>query len=82
MEPERRFAYHWYPGAVAPDFDFCSEPPTLVEFTLQGQAGGTRLTVVESGFSKLPRPTATDALRMNTRGWIEQMDNIREYLDG
>lgn len=82
MEPERRFVYHWYPGAVDPEFVIGSEPPTRVEFTLQPLGGGTRVTVVESGFSRLPQPRAMDALRMNTDGWIEQMDNIRAYVDG
>ena len=81
MEPERRFVYRWYPGAVDDDFDFASEPPTRVAFTLQPAGDGTRLVVVESGFSKLPMPRAVDALRLNEGGWEEQMDNIRTHLD-
>jgi uncharacterized protein YndB with AHSA1/START domain len=82
MEPERRFAYTWHPGDADPERVKGSEPPTLVEFTLEPRGTGTHLTVVESGFSRLPQPRAMDALRMNTGGWIEQMDNVRTYVDG
>ena len=54
IEPERYFAYRWHPYAVDPDVDFSSEPTTLVEFRLEEADGGTVLTIVESGFDRIP----------------------------
>src|SRR5690606_40548778 len=54
LEPMRRFAFNWRPHAVEPDRDYSNEPHTLVEFTLEPTATGTRLVVVESGFDAIP----------------------------
>ena len=65
---------------VEPDTDYTTEPPTLVEFTLEKTAGGTRLTVVESGFDKLPPERRLQAFRSNDGGWAEQVKNIERHL--
>ena len=78
MEPERYFAFTWPTG----DDDAIPEdaPETLVEFRLEPTAGGTRLTVVESGFEALPAERRGTALRQNAEGWTEQMGNIRAHV--
>ncbi|MGE0753124.1 MAG: SRPBCC family protein [Variibacter sp.] len=81
MEPERLFSFNWHPFAIDPNVDYSGEPPTLVEFTLEKAAGGTRLRVVESGFDKIPASRRTEAFRMNEGGWAAQMQNIAEYVD-
>jgi uncharacterized protein YndB with AHSA1/START domain len=80
MEPERLFSFTWHPYAIDPNKDYSSETPTLVEFTLEKAGSGTLLRVVESGFDKIPAGRRPDALRMNERGWSEQLKNIAEYL--
>jgi uncharacterized protein YndB with AHSA1/START domain len=83
MEPERLFSFTWHPYAVDPDTDYSAEPPTLVEFKLEPTpAGGTMLTVVESGFSKIPAGRRAEAFRMNEGGWAQQMKNIAAHVDG
>lgn len=83
MEPERLFSFTWHPYAVDPDADYSAEPPTLVEFKLEPTpAGGTMLTVVESGFSKIPAGRRAEAFRMNEGGWAQQMENIAAHVDG
>ncbi len=82
MQPERVFAFTWHPYAVDPDVDYSSEPSTLVEFTLEPTETGTRLTAVESGFDKIPVGRRPEALRMNTGGWEEQMQNIARHVTG
>lgn len=83
MEPERLFSFTWHPYAIDPDADYSAEPPTLVEFRLEPTpAGGTMLTVVESGFSKIPAGRRAEAFRMNDGGWAEQMENIAAHVDG
>lgn len=80
MEPERLFAFTWHPYAVDPAVDYSAEPPTLVEFTLEKIATGTKLRVVESGFDKLPAKRRLEAFRMNEGGWGIQMEHIARYL--
>jgi uncharacterized protein YndB with AHSA1/START domain len=78
MEPERLFSYRWHPGD--PQVDYSAEPMTLVEFTLEDVPGGTRLTIVESGFDKIPLARRAEAFRMNEDGWTEQIENIRRHV--
>ncbi len=80
MEPERLFSFTWHPYAVDPKMDYSKEPPTLVEFRLEKTAGGTLLTVIESGFDKIPAGRRPEALRMNERGWTEQVKNIQSHV--
>ena len=80
MEPERLFSFTWHPYAVDPKMDYSNEPPTLVEFRLEATKGGTLLTVTESGFEKVPFNRRPEALRMNDRGWTEQLKNIESHV--
>lgn len=80
IEPETRFAYLWHPYAVDMAKDYSSEPMTRVEFLLEPRDGGTLVTVVESGFDRLPPERIAEAFRMNERGWAEQLDNIQAYV--
>src|SRR5512146_2414181 len=49
VEPEQLLSWRWHPYPQ-PGVDVTAEPTTLVEFRLVEVAGGTELTVVESGF--------------------------------
>lgn len=80
IEPERLFAYRWHPYAVDPAVDYTQEPTTLVEFALEEHADGILLRLVESGFDHVPLARRTEAYRMNSGGWDEQMRNIQNYL--
>ena len=40
------------------------------------------LTVTESGFDAIPQGRRFEALRMNERGWTEQMKNIERHVGG
>ena len=82
VEPERVFAYRWHPYAIEPGVDYSTEPTTVVEFRLDDAAEGTRLTVVESGFDKLPAARRDIAFRMNEGGWAAQIQNIDRYVTG
>jgi uncharacterized protein YndB with AHSA1/START domain len=80
IEPETYFAFTWHPYAVDPDHDYSTEPPTLVEFRIEPTKDGTRLTVTESGFDKIPAGRRMEAFRMNDGGWAEQMKNIEAHV--
>jgi len=80
MEPERYFSFRWHPYAIDPDFDYSGEPKTVVGFTLEDAPGGTKLTIVESGFDAIPASRRATAFEMNGKGWTAQVDNLRRYL--
>src|SRR5947209_20098024 len=63
IDPERYFSYRWHPYAVDPAVDYSAEPTTLVEFTLEETDGGTALTIVESGFDRIPLARELDQRR-------------------
>jgi uncharacterized protein YndB with AHSA1/START domain len=79
VEPEHLFSYRWHPYAE-PGVDLTDEPTTLVEFRLEEVAGGTELTVVESGFDRIPPARRATAFRMNDGGWNEQLRNIERHV--
>lgn len=80
VDPERLFSYRWHPNAIDPSVDYSGEPMTLVEFRLEEVPGGTKLTVVESGFDRIPVSRRAEAFRMNDHGWAEQLKNIERYV--
>jgi uncharacterized protein YndB with AHSA1/START domain len=80
IDPERFFSYTWHPYAVDPKTDYSTEKPTLVEFKLEETENGTLLTVIESGFDKIPAHRRAEAFRMNEGGWEIQMENFEKYL--
>lgn len=82
MDEERLFSFRWHPYAVDPKTDYSTEPTTLVEFRLEAVADGTLLTVVESGFDRIPAVRQAEAFRMNTQGWHAQIENIQRHVAG
>jgi len=82
VEPEKCFAFRWHPYAIESGVDYSDEPTTLVMFTLEDAGGGTLLTVVESGFDKIPASRRAKAFEMNSMGWGMQMENIAKHLAG
>lgn len=80
IEPERYFSYRWHPYPIDPKIDYSQEPTTLVEFTLEEIDGGTTLTIVESGFDRIPLARRAEAYRMDDKGWTAQAKNIERYV--
>lgn len=80
VEPEHLLSFHWHPFAIDPDVDYSQEAPTLVTFTLEDTDHGTRLTVVEAGFDKVPPQRRLEAFRMNSQGWDAQVGNIARHV--
>jgi uncharacterized protein YndB with AHSA1/START domain len=78
--PQKRLSWRWHPAAIDPKVDYSQEPTTLVVFELHDAEGGTLLTVVESGFDKIPLARRADVFRMNSSGWDEQMENIQKHV--
>ena len=73
-DPPHGFAYRW-------DANDPGIGDTLVEFTLTPEGGGTRLKVVESGWTKLNTSAERQAeLREgNTGGWKHELAELERY---
>lgn len=80
MEQERLFAFRWHPYAVDPKVDYSKEPTTLVEFKLADHPDGTLLSVVESGFDRVPAHRRGEAFLRNSEGWEIQLRNIESHV--
>ena len=52
---------------------------TVVRFDLAEIAGGTRLTVLETGFEELPEPRA--AFESNSQGWVAELADLVEFVE-
>jgi uncharacterized protein YndB with AHSA1/START domain len=81
IEPERLFSYRWHPYAVDPGVDYSAEPTTLIEFCLDDVEGGTLLTIVESGFERIPLARRAEAFGMNDQGWTAQTENVKRFVE-
>jgi len=83
MEPESLFVFSWPPSAIDPDTEYAADAKVLVAFRLEPtQAGGTRLTITETGFLQVPESKRLEALRSNTEGWNIQAGNIAAHVEG
>jgi uncharacterized protein YndB with AHSA1/START domain len=83
VEPPSLLSFRWHPYAIDPKVDYKKEEPTLVTLTLTDAPGNaTSLTVVESGFDRVPPERRLEAFRMNSGGWSAQMDNITRHVAG
>ncbi len=80
MDADRLFSFRWHPYAVDPNVDYSKESTTLVVFELRDADEGTLLTVVESGFDRIPLARRAEAWRMNDQGWTEQVANIDRHV--
>jgi hypothetical protein len=52
----------------------------LVVFELDEVPEGTRLTVTETGFDRIPADRRAKAYRQNEQGWTGQLENLRNYV--
>lgn len=81
IDPLRHFSFRWNPLAIERSVDRTKEPSTLVEFDLEEAGDGTKLTVTESGFDRLPADRRAEALASNAGGWEMQMGLVRNFVE-
>ena len=69
VDPPTYLAYRWV--SAFPGEELREDNSTLVEFTLTPEGGGTRLRVVESGFTQLPTSDENrrNVVKDHTAGW-------------
>jgi uncharacterized protein YndB with AHSA1/START domain len=75
VEEPALFSFRW---AVEPGAEPAPGEETLVEFTLTPEGDGTRLKVVESGFSTLDRPADKQEWHRerNVDGWRQVLEAL------
>lgn len=82
MEAPKLMTYRWHPYAIEEGVDYEQEERTLVTFTLIDLPdGATKLTVVESGFDKVPPHRRMSAFRANSNGWVWQLGRLGAYAE-
>jgi uncharacterized protein YndB with AHSA1/START domain len=83
--PYDYFAYRCVPGSIYCPQGFLGDvlehPNTLVEFTLETVAGGTKVHVKESGIASLPAEVIEQTLKGNDEGWTFMISRLEEYLN-
>ena len=79
VEPPHTFSFRWLRREGNEPVEGSS---TLVVMTLTPEGTGTRLRVVESGFSDLAWPEQERAgyADENAKGWIVELDELRTYI--
>lgn len=80
VDPPRAFSYLW--PVASPGVPATEANSTLVEFTLVEESGGTRVRVVESGFSKLTVPAELEAMASvdsHNEGWPFMLGRLGTY---
>ena len=77
LDPPRVFGWTWAIVGL-PEGD---PRRTYVEFTLEPDASGTRLTMVETGFAQLPSDLHGGAYGGNAEGWQKELDELVDYLN-
>jgi uncharacterized protein YndB with AHSA1/START domain len=80
-KPFEYFSYRWVPGGVGTLEDVRTQENTLVEFFIEEVGGETKVTVKESGFSKLPAEIAQERFTQNSGGWQTVMASFEKYLN-
>ena len=80
IEPQQRLRFRWHPYAIEPGVDYAAEPMTEIVFELREEDGGTRLTITESGFDRIPLARRAKAFAANDGGWAHQLRLVEKYL--
>jgi uncharacterized protein YndB with AHSA1/START domain len=83
VDAPRRFSFRW--AAAYHDVLATPENSTLVEFTLEPAASGTRLRVTESGFDALNVPEEMRervSIENHSAGWTEVIKRIDRHAHG
>jgi uncharacterized protein YndB with AHSA1/START domain len=80
VDPPRFFSFRW---SRPKDTPVAEGNSTLVELSLSAEGEGTRLTVVESGFTALAGSEDEKATHLadNTEGWNVELGHLREYAE-
>ena len=77
IDEPNTFAFRW---ARETNSDPVNGNSTLVRFTLGDEDGGTRLTVLETGWEDYEGDVVS-GMKENTAGWITELDDLVAFLE-
>jgi uncharacterized protein YndB with AHSA1/START domain len=78
VDAPSRLAVRW---AHSPDGSLTPSTSTVAHYQLEEIAGGTLLTVVETGFELLDGDQQ-EAFEGNSKGWLEELAELKALLEG
>ena len=79
-DPHDYFAFRWVPGGSDFRGDVQTVPNTLVEFRIEEAAGNTTVTMIESGFSGLPKEKGEESFGQNSEGWTFMLGRLEKHF--
>lgn len=82
IDRPRRFGFRWLAGDAGLKTAIEENNSTLVVMELTEIPGGTRLTVTESGFSKLPAELQNPEFHKNESGWDYELNDLQRFFQG
>ncbi|MDQ6693618.1 MAG: SRPBCC family protein [Chloroflexota bacterium] len=81
VDPPHCFSFRWRSSVSDHKEPIHTLPNTLVEFTLESVGEGTKLTLVESGFSTLSAETRDSIRSDNEKGWDQELEDLATYFN-
>ena len=76
VDRPRQFSLRWQPDRLYPEM-------TLVTtFMLEEEKGGTRVTIIESGYESLSDDVRQQWVDATSEGYTMSMENLKAYLEG
>ena len=81
LSAPHRVVWEWHPGAVDPNMDYSTEPRTTVTFTLEPVAGGTRVSVSDTGFDAIALARRAKVYEDNSQGWTEVLVWLQQHAE-
>lgn len=76
MDPGKKLSYQWHPGDAYRLDSFPESELTTVVFELEPCAEGTKVTVTEGDFDKIPLDRRDWAFKQNDEGWVEEIAKL------
>ncbi|MEM7125202.1 MAG: SRPBCC domain-containing protein [Chloroflexota bacterium] len=80
VDPPREFAFRWIVYGARDTDQLTPQNSTLVTFTLEEVAEGTRITVRETGFASLPPELHGIAQPEHEGGWTHELQELVSLL--
>jgi uncharacterized protein YndB with AHSA1/START domain len=76
IDPPREFTLRWEPDKTYPSM-------TLVTtFKLEEENGGTRATILESGYEGMPADEREEWMKATGEGYTMSMENLKAHVEG
>lgn len=78
LNESESFVYQWHPGSACQIADLPESELTSVRFTLSDHLDGTKVEMVESGFSNISEDRRKFAFSENDGGWNSELPKLEK----